>query len=77
MMFIISRNLESTRATINHGEHEYHELVPENLQGEHNNIILLDINNVHNAIYRSTEYTYFTSLYLLLLFFKTCLIYWP
>ncbi len=55
--FIISRNLESTRSTINHSEHNYHELVPENLQGEHNNIILLAIYNVHNAIYRSTEYT--------------------
>jgi hypothetical protein len=40
-----------------HGEHDNHELVPENLQGEHNNIILLAIYNVHNAIYRSTEYT--------------------
>ncbi len=47
----------------NHGEHDYHELVPENLQGEHNNIILLAIYNVHNAIYRSTEYTQFTFLF--------------
>jgi hypothetical protein len=37
--------------------HDYHELVPENLQGEQNNIILLTIYNVHNAIYRSIEYT--------------------
>jgi hypothetical protein len=39
--------------------------VPENLQGEHNNIILLAIYNVYNAIYRSTEYTQFTLLSLL------------
>jgi hypothetical protein len=30
-----------------------------NLQGEQNNIILLAIYNDHNAIYRSTEYTFF------------------
>jgi hypothetical protein len=42
---------------MNYGAHDYHELVPENLQGEQNNIILLAIYNVHNAIYRSTEYT--------------------
>jgi hypothetical protein len=42
---------------MNLGEHDYHKLVPENLQGEHNNIILLATYNAYNAIYRSTEYT--------------------
>jgi hypothetical protein len=44
--------------------------VPGNLQGEHNNIILLAIYNVYDALYRSTEYTQFTSLSFALLFFK-------
>ena len=48
--------------------HDYYELVQENLQGKQNNIILLAIYNDHNAVYRSTEYTHFTSLYFALLF---------
>jgi hypothetical protein len=42
---------------MNLGEHDYHKLVPENLQGEHNNIILLATYNAYNAIYMSKEYT--------------------
>jgi hypothetical protein len=37
---------------------------------EHNNIILLAIYNVHNAIYRSTEYTQFALLFFALLSFE-------
>jgi hypothetical protein len=58
MMIYYQSQFKSTRSTINHGAHYYYELVQENLQGKQNNIILLAIYNDHNAIYRSTEYTY-------------------
>jgi hypothetical protein len=57
MMIYYQSQFKSTRSTINHSAHDYHELVQENLQGKQNNIILLAIYNDHNAIYRSTEYT--------------------
>ena len=47
------------------------ELVQENLQGEQNNIILLAIYNVHNAIYRSAEYTFYFSILSLFFSLKT------
>jgi hypothetical protein len=61
--FIYSRNQVSTRST-----------KPRWTRGEpareHNNIILLAIYNVHDAIYRSTEYTQFTFLFFALLSFE-------
>jgi hypothetical protein len=55
MMIYYQSLSKSTRPTINHGVHDYHELVQENLQRKENNIILLAIYNDHNAIYRFTE----------------------
>jgi hypothetical protein len=75
--FIASRNQESTRSTKTMMNTTITNTVPGNLQGEHNNIILLAIYNVYNAIYRSTECTQFTPLFFTLLFFKTRLIYLP
>jgi hypothetical protein len=72
MMVYSTVAIEYPQVPTNHDEHE--KLGSGEPVTEHNDIILLAIYNVYNAIYRSTECTQFTYLFFALISFAefTC-----